>query len=59
MITEQLKEIYQLLFDRFGPQHWWPGETQFEIIAGAVLTQNTNWANVKKAIQTGPTSKKR
>jgi len=50
MITEQLKEIYQLLFDRFGPQHWWPGETQFEIIAGAVLTQNTNWANVKKAM---------
>ncbi len=50
MITEQLTEVYQLLFDRFGPQHWWPGETQFEIIAGAVLTQNTNWANVKKAI---------
>jgi endonuclease III related protein len=50
MISEQLTEIYQLLFDRFGPQHWWPGETQFEIITGAVLTQNTNWANVEKAI---------
>jgi len=50
MITEQLKEIYQLLFNRFGPQHWWPGETQFEIITGAILTQNTNWANVEKAI---------
>ncbi|GAH99148.1 unnamed protein product, partial [marine sediment metagenome] len=50
MISKQLTEVYQLLFDRFGPQHWWPGETQFEIIAGAVLTQNTNWANVKKAI---------
>jgi endonuclease-3 related protein len=50
MITEQLTEIYQLLFDRFGPQHWWPGETQFEIITGAILTQNTNWANVEKAI---------
>jgi len=50
MITERLTEIYQLLFDRFGPQHWWPGETQFEIITGAILTQNTNWANVEKAI---------
>ena len=50
MISKQLTEVYQLLFDRFGPQHWWPGETQFEIIAGAVLTQNTNWANVEKAI---------
>jgi endonuclease III related protein len=50
MITEQLTEIYQQLFDCFGPQSWWPGETQFEIITGAILTQNTNWANVEKAI---------
>jgi endonuclease-3 related protein len=50
MISEQLTEIYQLLFDHFGPQNWWPGETQFEIITGAILTQNTNWANVEKAI---------
>jgi len=50
MISERLTEIYQLLFDRFGPQNWWPGETQFEIITGAILTQNTNWANVEKAI---------
>ena len=50
MISEQLTEIYQLLFDCFGPQHWWPGQTQFEIITGAILTQNTNWANVEKAI---------
>jgi endonuclease-3 related protein len=50
MFSEQLTEIYQLLFDRFGPQHWWPGETQFEIITGAILTQNTSWANVEKAI---------
>ena len=39
-----------MLFDCFGPQHWWPGQTQFEIITGAILTQNTNWANVEKAI---------
>jgi len=50
MVTEQLTEIYRLLFERFGHQHWWPGETQFEIITGAILTQNTNWANVEKAI---------
>jgi endonuclease-3 related protein len=50
MLSEQLTEIYQLLFGRFGHQHWWPGETAFEIITGAILTQNTNWANVEKAI---------
>lgn len=50
MISEQLTEIYELLFDRFGPQHWWPGQSQFEIITGAILTQNTNWTNVEKAI---------
>jgi len=50
MISEILIEIYQLLFDRFGPQHWWPGDTQFEIITGAILTQNTSWANVEKAL---------
>ncbi len=50
MINEKLTEIYQLLFDRFGRQHWWPGETRFEIITGAILTQNTNWGNVEKAI---------
>ncbi len=50
MISETLTEIYELLFERFGPQHWWPGETQFEIMIGAILTQNTSWANVEKAI---------
>ncbi len=50
MISKTLTEIYQLLLDRFGPQHWWPGETRFEIITGAILTQNTSWANVEKAI---------
>jgi len=50
MISKTLTEIYQLLFDRFGSQHWWPGETQFEIILGAILTQNTSWTNVEKAI---------
>jgi endonuclease III related protein len=45
-----LTEVYRRLFDAFGPQHWWPGETPFEVIVGAVLTQNTNWRNVERAI---------
>ena len=50
MSSEVLTEIYRLLYDEFGPQQWWPGESRFEIITGAILTQNTNWANVEKAI---------
>jgi len=50
MSQEKLTEIYNLLFDHFGPQSWWPGETPFEVMVGAVLTQNTNWNNVEKAI---------
>lgn len=45
-----LEEVYQRLFDALGPQHWWPGQTPFEVIVGAVLVQNTNWKNVEKAI---------
>jgi endonuclease-3 related protein len=44
-------EIYEILLDHFGPQDWWPGDSSFEIMVGAVLTQNTNWANVSKAIE--------
>ena len=46
----RLTAMYRLLFDHFGPQGWWPAETPFEMMAGAVLTQNTNWENVKKAL---------
>ncbi len=45
-----LKEIYDRLFRAFGPQRWWPGETAFEVMVGAVLTQNTAWSNVEKAL---------
>jgi endonuclease-3 related protein len=44
-------EIYRRLYRAFGPQHWWPGETPFEVAVGAVLTQNTSWGNVEKAIE--------
>lgn len=49
-IRKQLTSIYRALFRAYGPQHWWPGDTPFEVMVGAVLTQNTSWANVEKAI---------
>ena len=42
--------VHDCLLDAFGPQHWWPGETPFEVMVGAVLTQNTAWRNVERAI---------
>ncbi len=45
-----LGKIYRALYKAFGPQHWWPGDTPFEVAIGAILTQNTNWGNVEKAI---------
>ncbi len=44
------QQVYDRLFEHFGPQDWWPGDTPLEIMVGAVLTQNTNWVNVEKAI---------
>jgi endonuclease-3 related protein len=49
--TNSYSDAYRLLYDHFGPQDWWPGDTPFEIMVGAILTQNTNWSNVQKAIQ--------
>ncbi len=48
---KELKEIYGKLFSAFGPQHWWPGETSFEVAVGAILTQNTSWSNASAAVQ--------
>jgi endonuclease-3 related protein len=45
-----LPAIYQLLYKRYGPQHWWPAETPLEMIIGAILTQSAAWTNVEKAI---------
>jgi len=42
--------IYGKLFSFYGPRGWWPGDSPFEIAVGAILTQNTNWSNVEKAI---------
>ena len=46
-----LLNIYRKLYKTYGPMHWWPGETPFEVMVGAILTQNTSWKNVEKAIQ--------
>ena len=47
---DKLAALYDRLLDTYGPQHWWPAESAFEVIVGAVLTQNTSWKNVEKAI---------
>ena len=49
-LSQRLTEIYRLLFARYGPQHWWPADTPFEVIVGAILTQSAAWGNVEKAI---------
>jgi len=45
-----LHSAFRALHSEFGPQHWWPGDTAFEMMVGAILTQNTNWGNVERAI---------
>jgi endonuclease-3 related protein len=43
-------DAYRRMFDALGPQHWWPGDSPFEVMVGAVLVQQTSWANVERAI---------
>lgn len=45
-----LRHFYRVLYHAWGPQHWWPAETRFEVIVGAYLTQNTAWTNVERAL---------
>jgi len=45
-----LQTLYARLFDHFGHQHWWPADSPYEVVVGAILTQNTAWGNVEKAI---------
>jgi len=46
----QIQAYYRALFQAWGPQHWWPAHSRFEVIVGAYLTQNTAWTNVEKAL---------
>jgi endonuclease-3 related protein len=48
---QRLMAMFDMLLDHFGHQHWWPGDSAFEMMVGAILTQNTNWKNVEKAIE--------
>ncbi len=50
MLDTTMKHLYNLLFERFGHRNWWPANSPFEVCAGAILTQNTSWKNVEKAI---------
>lgn len=46
----RIPQLYQRLYQHFGPQSWWPAQSPFEVMVGAILTQNTAWTNVEKAI---------
>ena len=48
--SQTVRTIYRELSRAWGPQHWWPAETPFEVIVGAILTQNTSWTNVERAL---------
>ena len=52
-MDNKLLEIYRILLDHYGPRNWWPADSPFEVIVGAILTQNTAWKNVEKAIAEG------
>lgn len=45
-----LMDYYSRMYAGFGPQNWWPARTRFEVVVGAILTQNTAWTNVERAI---------
>ncbi len=49
-IDRRLLAIYDELFGFYGPRHWWPARTRFEVIAGAILTQNVSWHNARLAV---------
>jgi endonuclease-3 related protein len=48
---EQIRAYYHTLFRAWGPQHWWPARSRFEVVVGAYLTQNTSWTNVERALR--------
>ncbi len=49
-LADRLMELYRRLYAVYGPQRWWPGESRFEVICGAILTQSAAWTNVEKAL---------
>ncbi|UHD15823.1 endonuclease III domain-containing protein [Thiocapsa bogorovii] len=51
MKAEPLRRVYRMLLDAFGEQDWWPAQSAFEVMIGAILTQNTAWTNVERALE--------
>jgi endonuclease III related protein len=49
-VGTRVRDVYDRLYATYGPQHWWPGESPFEVIVGAILTQSTSWRGVEKAL---------
>ncbi len=49
-MANRLMEVYHRLYAAYGPQHWWPGDSPFEVITGAILTQSAAWTNVETAL---------
>ncbi|MGQ9705417.1 MAG: endonuclease III domain-containing protein [bacterium] len=49
--TDFIRRVYDILLKELGPQRWWPAQNRWEVVVGAVLTQNTNWINVERAIE--------
>lgn len=47
----RFEKVYERLMEAYGPQHWWPADSPFEVMVGAILTQNTNWSNVERALE--------
>ena len=50
-MRDRLTDIYDRLLERYGPRDWWPADSRFEVMVGAVLVQNTAWSNAEKAIR--------
>ena len=50
-MRQRLMTIFEVLLSTFGPRHWWPGDSSLEVMVGAILTQNTSWRNVEKAVK--------
>jgi endonuclease-3 related protein len=50
LVKSRLHDVFNRLVDRFGPLHWWPADSPFEVVVGAILTQNTAWRNVELAV---------
>lgn len=48
---DSIRKIFDRLWNAYGPQHWWPAQTPAQVVIGAILTQNTSWTNVERAIE--------